>query len=319
MVGVVKFNNIRMRGRIFIGILLLLWGWSFSVSAQHIQTRTVVSADGVPLNVAEWGNQSGPAIILIHNNALTWESWAPLIGTPLDDEFHLIAFDLRGHGDSGKPWQPESYATISAWANDLAAVMKATNASRPIIVAVGFGGMVAMDYVRHYGIAELAGINLVQTQAGLVKSLPMDEATRAFYAKQAQLHQSPYIADNLAAARVTARNFVADEPEQEWLDRTTTMIMRLPPYVRRLISRHPTQNADLIAQLKLPVLFSVGTRVQMSADAPLDVVRGVAQQLPRGTVSIYPETGRSPYQENTSRFVAELIAFAHKAQGAAKP
>ncbi len=296
-------------------LFLILSVLSSAAFAQPPQTRTVISADGVPLNVAEWGNQNAPAIVLIHNNALTWESWAPLIGTDLEKDFHVVAFDLRGHGDSGKPWQPEAYAATTAWANDLAAVLKATNAQRPVIVAVGFGGMVTMDYVRHFGVAGLAGINLVQTQAGLVKSLSMDDTLRAFYAKQSQLHQSPYIADNVVAAHVTARNFVADEPAKEWLERTTAMIMRLPPYVRRLISRHPTQNADLVTALKLPVLFSVGTRVEMSVDAPLDVVKDLAEQLPDATLSIYNETGRSPYQENSARFVAELMAFARKAQG----
>ena len=94
-----------------------------------MKSETIAGFDGVPLVVAETGNRNGPPILFIHGYSQSYLSWEKQLNDQkLAKEFHLIAFDLRGHGASAKPPRQEDY-TIQAWAGDVAAVIAATTAT----------------------------------------------------------------------------------------------------------------------------------------------------------------------------------------------
>lgn len=61
-----------------------------------------ITADGVQLNVAESGHGKN-ALIFIHGNSMSLDCWAPqLTDKALLEKYRLIAFDLPGHGKSGR-------------------------------------------------------------------------------------------------------------------------------------------------------------------------------------------------------------------------
>ncbi len=54
---------------------------------------------GLRLHYADWGNQAAPPLILIHgglDHCRTWDA----VARELQPHFHIMAPDLRGHGDS---------------------------------------------------------------------------------------------------------------------------------------------------------------------------------------------------------------------------
>ena len=58
-------------------------------------------AGGIRIHYWDWGD-FGPAMLLLHPSGAFGRIWDPLAKL-LYDKFHLIAVDLRGHGDSDKP------------------------------------------------------------------------------------------------------------------------------------------------------------------------------------------------------------------------
>jgi pimeloyl-ACP methyl ester carboxylesterase len=44
----------------------------------------------------------GPTVLLLHDWLDTWKSWIPVIPY-MPTDVHVLAMDLRGHGDSSKP------------------------------------------------------------------------------------------------------------------------------------------------------------------------------------------------------------------------
>lgn len=106
-------------------ILLMLVQFGLPVSAADLTFSTVNGHGDVPMNVAETGNPSGPEIIFIHGMAMGLQSFRPQFESDLAKDFRLVAYDLRGHGNSGKPWRPDDVNKPDIWADDLAAVIKA--------------------------------------------------------------------------------------------------------------------------------------------------------------------------------------------------
>jgi len=153
-----------------IALMLLTW----PLLATAVDYRTITGAGGVPLQIAESGDQSAPGILLIHGAALSSSSWLQQMNSSLADAFHLVAFDLRGHGNSGKPWDPAQYSDSKLWADDVAAVMQATGLKHPVIVGWSYGGHVTMDYLRHYSDDRIAGIVFVGSTGGMQPFPPQD-------------------------------------------------------------------------------------------------------------------------------------------------
>lgn len=121
----------------------------------YVKTR-----DGTDLYVKDWG--SGRPVILTHGWPLDADSWDAQALALAEAGFRVIAYDRRGFGRSGQPWNGYDYDTL---ADDLADVMKEARADRDATI-VGFsmgGGEVARYMSRHEGRGVVA--------AGLVASV----------------------------------------------------------------------------------------------------------------------------------------------------
>lgn len=109
----------------------------------YVKTR-----DGTDLYVKDWGR--GRPVILIHGWPLSSDMWDPQMMALADAGFRAIAYDRRGFGRSGQPWDGYDYDTL---ADDLADVMQAAGVEDGATL-VGFsmgGGEVARYMSRHDG------------------------------------------------------------------------------------------------------------------------------------------------------------------------
>ena len=52
-----------------------------------------------------------------------------------------MAYDLRGHGMSEAPLEPEHYADGRLWADDVAAIIQQLVLDRPVLVGWSYGGL----------------------------------------------------------------------------------------------------------------------------------------------------------------------------------
>ncbi len=274
---------------------------------------TVEGAGGVPLNVVETGNPDGKEILFIHGMSASYLTWLPQLNSSLGGRYRLVAFDMRGHGGSGKPWRPEDYAGSKLWADDVAAVIAAKHLRRPVIAAWSFGGHVAVAYVRHYGLDHVAALDLAGTLAGLVKvdhshPSPRYQAILA----GSKLRSSLDLAENIEGYRLMAKGFSA-APLPPRVDELAFLSgLMHPSYVRRAQTGLPVQNEDMPARLALPVLLSVGDRDE---EWPVAAVQAAAAALPKATVSIYRGRGHYVSAEDPRRFNAELSDLVERSAG----
>src|SRR5688500_1648100 len=121
---------------------------------QHKQTgtgrmraHTVHGGGRLQLHVREWGQPDGQPILVIRGWAQNHLCWIKQCQSPLADEFRLGAFDLRGHGMSEAPIEPEHYTDGRLWADDLAAVIDQLRLDRVVLVGWSYGPFVIADYI----------------------------------------------------------------------------------------------------------------------------------------------------------------------------
>ena len=89
----------------------------------------------------EWGQADGPPILFIHGWSQNHLCWAKQYESALADEFRLVAYDLRGHGMSEAPLEPEHYTDGELWADDVAAIIDQLGLDRPVLVGWSYGAV----------------------------------------------------------------------------------------------------------------------------------------------------------------------------------
>lgn len=276
-----------------------------------LRFQVVEGAGGVPLSVVTAGDPSKPAILLVHGIGQSYVSWENQLRAPLTDEFHVVAFDMRGHGNSGKPWNQDAYQDYRNYAGDVAAVIKATGIDRPVLVGWSYGTLVVSDYLRTYGASGLRAIVLVGAYGGLTPPPPpAPPALAAQMAKTREQQLSGNLENNIAAARSFSRFLTGHEMSPAWYQRATELSLMLPRYARRWMFDRPLANMDQIPKITIPLLINVGGK---DGSTPENDARELAAKVPRADVSVYPDSGHSPFAEEPERFNRELAEFARAA------
>jgi len=125
--------------------------------------------DGVGLNVVRSGAPDAPVtVVLAHGYALDHRSWFRVVPELAHDELQVVAYDHRGHGQSG-PATPET-ATIERLGDDLAELIeRGVDSERVVVVGHSMGGMAAMALVeRHPRLfgQRVAGLGFLSTAVG---------------------------------------------------------------------------------------------------------------------------------------------------------
>lgn len=99
------------------------------------------------LHYADWGNADAPPLILVHGGRDHCRSW-DWVAERLRDDWHVIAPDLRGHGDS--QWSPDGTYETTAFVYDLAQLIHQLDAGPVTIVSHSLGGNVSLRYTGLY-------------------------------------------------------------------------------------------------------------------------------------------------------------------------
>ena len=275
------------------------------VEAVHLGTRMIEGANRVPIAMTQAGNPDGPGVIFLHSILASSLNWSHQINSQLGEDFNIVAMDMRGHGASGKPWDPDEYQDPANWAGDIAAVSAAAGMDKPVLVAWSFGGLFAMDFVRTYGTDALRGIVFVGSNGGFIKRA--DSPVTLTRRIQVAQNTSQNIGVILDWTKGYMNFLVQDGPNaaQEKAMFTAASLMT-PHYVRPNFRTRPTDNTDLIGSMDLPVLFLVGANdvVNKAED-----IAGVAAQIPGADMKVYENSASMPFWYEADAFNADIAAF----------
>ena len=99
------------------------------------------------LNYVDWGNPTAPPLILQHGGRDHCRSW-DWVAQELCHDWHIIAPDLRGHGDSA--WSPDGDYTAFAYLYDFAQLVETLGYDQVTIVAHSLGGNIATRFTGLY-------------------------------------------------------------------------------------------------------------------------------------------------------------------------
>lgn len=99
------------------------------------------------LHYVDWGNPSAPPLLLVHGGRDHCRNW-DWVAAALRHEWHIIAPDLRGHGDS--QWSPDGNYSMAGYVYDLAQLIHQQKLAPVTILAHSLGGNISLRYAGIY-------------------------------------------------------------------------------------------------------------------------------------------------------------------------
>jgi len=274
-----------------------------------VKTHTVKGAAGTDLHVREWGDPGDPPILLIHGWSQSHLCWAKQYDSGLQNEFRLVALDLRGHGMSDAPLDPAEYTDSGKWADDIAAVICQLGLLKPTLVGWSYAGFVISDYLSKYGSSDIAGINFVAA-AVVLGPKAFGPLIGPGFLQHAPGACDPDLATNIAAIRSFVRACTAAPLEHAEFELALAYNMVVPAKVRAFLIRREIDAGPVLENLRIPVLVTHGRADTVVLAAMSEYI---LQHCPTAGPSWFEAVGHAPFLEEPARFNRELAAFARKA------
>ena len=95
---------------------------------------------------SEWGDNLNPLVIMLHGGGQTRHSWKGVAAKIANLGFHVIAHDLRGHGESF--WDSDGDYTFDAHRDDLVKIIQQLG-KKANLVGASLGGMISLSLAGH--------------------------------------------------------------------------------------------------------------------------------------------------------------------------
>ena len=144
-------------------------------SSRTPTSRMIDLVTGLRYHVLEWDAESDHTVVLVHGFLdLAW-GWQPTVDAGLAGRFHIIAPDMRGHGDSDRAG-PGAYYHFMDYLADLADLIDQLGRTRVSLVGHSMGGSIC-SY--HAGTFADRIHKLVLMEGMGPPEMPVDMPTRA--------------------------------------------------------------------------------------------------------------------------------------------
>jgi pimeloyl-ACP methyl ester carboxylesterase len=259
---------------------------------QH--SSKTLRVNDLALHYLEWGEAAAPPIVCVHGYTGSADAFsAP--ARHLHDRYRILAFDVRGHGESA--WSPAGAYRYEDQAKDLAEFAKQLGLDKFVLIGTSMGGIIAMTYAAEYG-DRLLGLVIndigPDAEAGtqritqMVGSRP-DEFASLEEAMAYRQAMSPILAARSAEDQhELALGVLRRGTGGKWAWKMD------PAYIRQRVERGPPARPPLwpvLQALGCPALVVWGRESDVLSEA--QALRMV-DVLPRGELVRVPGIGHAP-------------------------
>jgi non-heme chloroperoxidase len=269
-----------------------------------MKNHRIIGGGGIQLNLSETGKPNGRPILFIHGFSQCGLAWNRQLTSELTEDCRLVAMDIRGHGRSDKP--REGYSESKLWADDIHAAIQALGLDHPLLCGWSYGPLAILDYIRHYGDADVAGLVFV----GGITKLGTPEAGSAIAPEFLNLVPgffSQDVEESVQSLQGLLRLCFAREVSTEDSCLMLGYNVSVPPYVRQALLSRVVDNDDVLPRITRPVLIVHGANDAVIKPAVVDEHKA---RIPHAHIELMANVGHAAFWDDATRFNRLVRAFA---------
>ena len=269
--------------------------YKLSNKAENMHQDKFIELNGIRMHYKEWGNKSDPDVLLIHGWTSNSESWT-YIAEQIQDKYHVVAPDHRGHGASTKP---VTGYRLRDFVEDMRQLIDALELSRPLIAGNSWGGCIgtilAADYPNSISKAVLGDPVYWKMLNAFVTRLPGIVERRQSADQQ--------LAKDLDAQGMTK--------EQILTKMESTNNFSLDAITRLLSDNRDFAFTceDYLKRIRIPTLIIAGDAEAGGYILPeeLDHYRRIVPDMVR--ITQWPGIGHGVASQEPDKYVKEMLSF----------
>jgi pimeloyl-ACP methyl ester carboxylesterase len=287
------------------------FGFLGGLGVAQLTDRSVEIEDGVTLHYVEAGE--GKPLIIIPSWSLTGAAYKHQLEA-LSATRRVMAFDMRGHGESSTP---DHGYRVSRLAADLRAVIDRLDLTEVDLMGHSIGSSIIWSYYDLFGDYRLGRLVFVDQAPSVTGKPDWSEADLVTYGcllpdlkALAEFYLDVLAAESAeATAPLIARLFSPTLPKEDLLYHAREIVKLPRRHAADLLYNHCSLDwRDVIKTVRLPTLVVGGTASIFSAESQ----EWIAAQIPGAEVEIFEaEDGGSHFMcyENPTRFNALVERF----------
>ena len=261
-----------------------------------------VSVNGLRIHYLDWGATDKPPLIMLHGIGRVAHTFDH-IAAHFNKNYHVMAIDMRGHGDSD--WDPQGAYLVEDYVKDIEGFAAQLQLRNIVIWGNSTGGRVAQvfaglqpDLVAAVISEDVGPERPREIAAGLTSRIPQED-------------EKGWASEDDLLAQLKAGN-----------SRTSEEILRAYAHFgsrRRADGRViwkrdpkigngfvPTELWRFVRQIKSPTIFVLGGR---STIVPAETQEQLRRTLPQVQIVTMPGLGHYPSEENSKDFLAIVDRF----------
>ena len=283
-------------------VILCVLTVALTASAQEKgYTDQFVSVNGLRIHYLDWGNAGKPPLVMLHGIGRDAHSFDHIV-PHFSSDYHVLAVDLRGHGDSA--WHPDGAYLVDDMVKDLEGLVEQRGLRGLVLLGNSTGGRVAQVY---------AGLHPDHVHALVVEDVgperPADVA--AGFARRVQQDANGWGSEDELVAQLRAQDAKTSEALLRVHARSATkrrddgrlVWKRDPNLVKGFV---PTELWQHVRRITAPTLYVLGGRSTIVSVATQDQLK---KTIPGCEVVVMPGVGHYPHLEAPAEFVEIIKAF----------
>ncbi|HSO88107.1 MAG TPA: alpha/beta fold hydrolase [Draconibacterium sp.] len=258
-----------------------------------------ITANSITVNYTDEGPENAPVIIFIHGFPFNKEMWNKQMEV-LSENFRVIAYDIRGHGNS---YSGTDDFSVELFVKDLLSLMDSLEIEKTVLCGLSMGGYIALNAMENHPsrfdalilcdtscIADSPEAKGKRTKAiegiwenGIEKFA--DESIKNFFAQESFITKRDVIAE--------VREIIINTTEK-------SVIKTLLALSRR------KETCTTLWKIKVPVLILVGEEDKIT---PREAAQFMHDKINGSVMSVIENAGHLSNLENPDQFNKQLINF----------
>jgi len=261
-----------------------------------------LTIDNLVVNYDDEGDEKAPAIIFIHGFPFNKSMWDMQVEA-LKDNYRVIAYDIRGHGNSDAG---DEEFSIDLFVNDLLCLMDALELDNVILCGLSMGGYVALRAIENY--PELFDA-LILSDTQCAADTPEGKEKRLKAIENIKENGVENYADESIKNLFAAESFIT---RIKVIAAVKNMIVgtSVESLINTLFALSTREETCIkLDDIKMPVLIMVGSEDKIT---PLGAARVMHEGIPDSFLKVIAHAGHLANLENPSVFNHHLRKFLHR-------
>lgn len=264
-----------------------------------VESNLTTSVNDLRVSYLDNGLNGVPVLIFIHGFPFNKSMWYNQMREFMDD-FRVISYDIRGHGNTDKG---DADFSIDLFAKDLIDFMDAMKIDKAVLCGLSMGGYISLNAVTNFPERFEA---MILSDTNCIADTPEASEKRLKSIETIKSNGMEWYADVSTKNLFATQSFITKTKEIEFVKEMILKTSQQTIFRTLLALSIRKETCRKLKQIKIPVLILVGKEDKIT---PPEAAQRMHEEIGKSSLKIIELAGHLSNIENPEEFNYQLRTF----------